>query len=75
MQSVLIIQGFVYMLSVSILERFICEVSLLLSALYAKCPRYSGLYSTMQSVLIIQGFICTVSMQGFVYVQSVSIIE
>ena len=32
--------GVLYMQSVRIIECFICKVSLLLSALYAKCPYY-----------------------------------
>ena len=40
-----------------------CKVSLLFSALYAKCPYYLVLYdSYMQSVLIIQSSICKVSL-------------
>ena len=44
------------MQSVLIVECFICKVSLVLSALYAKCTYYSVLY--MQSVLIFSCFIC-----------------
>ena len=39
-----------YMQRVRIIQCFICNVSVLFSALYAKCPYYSVLY--MQSVLI-----------------------
>ena len=42
---------FLFMQSVLIIYCFICKVSLLFSALYAKCPYYLVLY--MQSVLVI----------------------
>ena len=40
-----------YMQSVLIIQCFVCKMSLLFSAVYAKCPYYLVLY--MQSVLII----------------------
>ena len=48
------------MQSVLIMYCFICKVSLLCSALYAKCPYFVVLY--MQRVLIMQCFICNVSL-------------
>ena len=45
---------------VLIVYGFICKVSLLCKALYAKCPYYERLY--MQSVFIVHGFICKVSL-------------
>ena len=47
------------MQSVLIMQCFICKVSVLYSALYAKWPYYVVLY--MQTVLIIQCFTCRVS--------------
>ena len=61
------------MQSVLIMQCFICKVSLLCSALYAKCPYYSVIYT--QSVLIVQWFILKCPYYSVLYTQSVRIIQ